>query len=258
MKIGLLYICVGRYSTFWKDFYLSCEKYLIPEAEKHYFVYTDSDIFDKENPRVHIYPIEKRGWPFDTLLRFEIFLKAETELEKMDYLYFFNANEKLLKNVGKEFLPDIDDELVVAIHPAFYNKKREEYAYENNVESLAYIPDNEGVMYVAGGLNGGRGKEYLKMIKELSRRTQEDFSKNIIARVHDESHLNKYILDKKVKVLHPGYIYPEEYKLPYEKIIVCRDKRFWGGHDFLRGITDRKSKKEYLIALWKQLRRVFK
>ena len=43
MKIGILYIGIGRYICFWKDFYDSCEKFLIPEAEKHYYVFTDNE-----------------------------------------------------------------------------------------------------------------------------------------------------------------------------------------------------------------------
>ncbi|MDR2805601.1 MAG: hypothetical protein LBB85_08190 [Dysgonamonadaceae bacterium] len=259
MKIGILYICLGRYALFWKDFYLSCEKYFIPEAEKHYFVYTDSDsLLGADRPQVHIHPVEKKGWPFDTLFRFDIFLETENELKKMDYLYFFNANMRFVKNIGNEFLPDANDELVVTLHPGFFRKKRIDYPYEKHPESLAFIPDNEGLIYVCGGLNGGNCKKYLEMIKELSRRIQEDLSKNIIAKIHDESHLNKYILDKKVKILHPGYIYPEETKLPFEKIIVLLDKRFWGGHAFLRGVTDKPSTIKYWIALWKQFRKVFR
>jgi hypothetical protein len=119
MKIGVLYICVGRYVLFWKDFYQSCEKHLIQGAEKHYFVFTDAVIPEEKDSRIHVYPTKKMGWPFDTLLRFEMFLKAESELKTMDYLYFFNANLKFVKDVGNEFLPDSREELVVALHPSF-------------------------------------------------------------------------------------------------------------------------------------------
>ena len=65
-----------------------------------------------------------------------------------------------LFNVLERFL------LVVVIYPAFYKKKRKDYPYEDNLESLAYISDNEETMYVQRALNGGSKDEYLKMIKE--------------------------------------------------------------------------------------------
>ena len=40
-KIGILYIGIGRYACFWPEFYNSCETNLVPEAEKHYYVFTD-------------------------------------------------------------------------------------------------------------------------------------------------------------------------------------------------------------------------
>ena len=29
-KLGILYICTGKYDIFWEDFYKSCEKYFLP------------------------------------------------------------------------------------------------------------------------------------------------------------------------------------------------------------------------------------
>ncbi len=60
-KVAILYIALGRYITFWKDFYESCEKHLGP-CEKQYFVWTDNETFehsDAEN--VTITPAHKKG-----------------------------------------------------------------------------------------------------------------------------------------------------------------------------------------------------
>ena len=91
-KVAILYIALGRYITFWKDFYESCEKYLSP-CEKHYFVWTDNETFDySDAANVTITRAEKKGWPYDTLLRFQMFLERQKELSKFDYIFFFNAN----------------------------------------------------------------------------------------------------------------------------------------------------------------------
>ena len=31
MRIGILYICTGKYDIFWKDFYLSAERYFMQD-----------------------------------------------------------------------------------------------------------------------------------------------------------------------------------------------------------------------------------
>lgn len=41
-KVAVLYICTGKYDVFWKDFYISYEKYFLPDCEKHYYVFTDA------------------------------------------------------------------------------------------------------------------------------------------------------------------------------------------------------------------------
>ena len=83
MNIAILYIATGRYITFWNDFFKSAEKYFITEATKHYFVFTDSQnpIEGEDTKRVERIYQQKLGWPYDTLMRFEIFLKAENELQ---------------------------------------------------------------------------------------------------------------------------------------------------------------------------------
>lgn len=65
-----------------------------------------------------------------------------------------------------------------------------------------------------------------------------DFNNNIIAIWHDESHLNLYFTQHPPKVLDSSYIYPEDKPIKgMTPIILMRDKKKYGGHDFLRGTT---------------------
>lgn len=240
-KIGILYICTGKYTVFWDDFYKSAEKYLLPKLEKYYFVFTDGEINTYDNPFVKIIEQKRLGWPFDTLYRFKLFLGIERQLQEMDYLYFFNSNLIFLQEIGNELLPDEQDELVVTQHPGFFNESRKKFTYETNKKSTAYIAKNEGEIYVAGGLNGGKTQDFLKLAKELSKNIDADFENNIIAIWHDESHLNRYIIDKKVKVLSPAYLYKQNSNIPFEQKILILDKSKFGGHDFLRQVPPKKS-----------------
>ena len=76
MKIGILYICTGKYDVFWNDFYKSAEQFLLPNSDKQYFVFTDSNNIQSTDNIHKIYQ-EKLGWPKDTLMRFHLFLNIE-------------------------------------------------------------------------------------------------------------------------------------------------------------------------------------
>ena len=233
-KFWILYICTWKYDVFRKDFYESCEKYLLKNTEKHYFVFTDSEQIktNYKNERIHIIHQENLWWPDNTLKRFHIFLNAEDELKKMDYLYFFNANLEIKKNIfEKDFLPDTDNQLVVCRHPWFYNKENTRFTYDRNPKSTAYIKKWEWEIYVQWALNWWTCNAFLEMCKTLKNDTDIDSKNWIVAHRHDESHLNRYIYDlkqkwlvKKYKVLSPEYLYPEWWDIPFDcKILMIED-----------------------------------
>lgn len=235
VKVAILYICTGKYDIFWKDFFKTSESYFLPDCEKQYFVFTDAtSISYQNNPRIHKIYQQKLGWPFDTLKRFEIFLKAEEKLRNFDYLFFLNANMRFVDRVDESILPSHEEGLLAVLHPYFYNKERSELPYEANPLSAAYIAPDEGKCYFMGGFNGGTSPRYLELIKDISLRIQKDLSKGIIARWHDESHLNKYLLERSVKILTPQYGYPEGFDLDLIPKIIILDKGKFGGHSWLR------------------------
>lgn len=254
-KVAILYIALGRYIVFWKDFYESCEKFL-GACEKHYFVWTDNKTFDfSENKNVTVIPAVKKGWPFDTLLRFDMFLQKADELKQFDYIYFFNANMQFIAPTDlSEIAPrDWHNGLVAGIHPGrdgdIDATDPDKFRYERRPESTAYIPFGGGKYYVCGAFNGGTSEAYLKMCKTLSQNIQTDLEKNIIACVDDESHLNAYMADKEFLVAGRAYGFPEAQlrklnhtALPMVKII-SRHKEHpkYGGNRWLRGQTDKKA-----------------
>ena len=75
------------------------------------------------------------------------------------------------------------------------------YPYERNKNSAAYIApyEKQPYLYYMGGLNGGEAKAYLNMISTLAQNIRRDYDAGIIARVHDESHINKYFRPIHVK-----------------------------------------------------------
>lgn len=235
MKVAILYICTGKYKIFWEDFYYSSKKYLLKEHMKDYFVFTDADSIagEKESNICKIYQ-KNLGWPDNTLQRFDMFNSISNTLEKYDYIFFFNANALFITEIGEEIFPSKEGLLVVQ-HPGYYNKRPNKFPLEKNPSSLAYISARQAEVYVQGAFNGGSAKDFIQLIQELKKNIDIDRQNGIVAIWHDESHLNKQILLKPFKLLHPGYVYPEGWELPFEKKIIMRDKRRYGGHNSLRG-----------------------
>lgn len=243
VRIAVLYICTGRYSIFWDVFFRSCESLFLKNQEKHYFVFTESKIEHEDNSRVHRILQHRLGWPDDTLRRFHIFQKVEKELERdFDFVVFFNANCVFLEEINEEFLPTKEEGLVVVRHPGNWRKSSIFLPYERRRISLAHIPYGRGMHYVCGGINGGWTSNYLAFIRTLRSAVDLDGKKGIVARWHDESHINRYVVDKKCKILSPAYAFPDGCNLPFPKKIRLIDKRSVGGHDYLRGISEQKPK----------------
>lgn len=239
MKIAVLYICTGKYVHFWKSFYESSEKHFLKNHTKHYFIFTDASSLENEyNDNVIKIHQQKLGWPYDTLMRFDMFLKAEDKLVNYDYIFFLNANMLFIEDVDEEVFPSEQENGLLLVHHPFFNwvEDPKDYPFDRNRKSLAYIPKEDGCAYYMGGFNGGNAKKYLKLINTLRHNINLDLERKVIAKWHDESHLNKYVLNRKVKALPSQYGWPEGHFLEgaSEPKIIIRDKAKFGGHDFLR------------------------
>ena len=85
-------------------------------------------------------------------------------------------------------------------------------AFETDVKSRAHVTESDDTtMYWQGCLWGGKIPEVCAMIDELIERTNLDLKDGIVAKWHDESHINKYFIENKDKVhtLGPQYAFPE-------------------------------------------------
>ena len=263
MKVGIFYICTGRYSIFWKAFYESCEKFFLPDVEKHYYVFTDSDDIPSDVPNITKYFRSPQGFPLDSLLRFDMFIDIEDEASSCDYLFFFNSNMQFQRVVQPdEILPGQDDNgLVVVLHPGYYDKKDSLFLpYEKHRRSSAYIPYSkaEHYEYYMGGVNGGTSSAYYDLIHQCSKNIHTDMDNGVLALYHDESHLNRYVHGKKVRVLTPSFGYPEDSQIPFEPVCVILSKMKHGGKYFdklpktsvMRRLVF-KLKRFYWAMLWK-------
>lgn len=246
MKIGIVYLATGRYICFWEEFFKTAQKYLFPNAEKTFFVFTDNDnIYEENNPCVKKYYYPKLKWPDAGLMKFDAYLKAEKDYSDIDYLFYFNGNMVFVDYIGEEILPKEENgNMAIAVWASYWhNRNNLEYPYNRDKNCWAYIPEGEGKYYFMSGLFGGKTKEFIQMCKELNAVIKIDMEKGIDS--HDESYVNKYFLNKNPLIITPNYAMPDKWKIEGFKnnikaVILKKNHYKYGGHAYLRGETDKK------------------
>ena len=222
-KIGLLLISTGKYHYFIQPLISSADKFFLSNHEVVYFLFTDSKEKYVTDREIVYIPIEHSPWPFPTLLRYHHFIKSENFILDMniDYLFYSDIDMLFVDTVSDDILSD----RVVTIHPGFLGNRG---TPETRPQSLAYVNSDEYMVYYAGGFNGGTTTCFLDMSKIISKNIDIDHSNGIIAIWHDESHINRYMVDNRpTKVLDPGYCYGESMNIPYHKRLIALNKNHY-------------------------------
>jgi hypothetical protein len=84
---------------------------------------------------------------------------------------------------------------------------------ESDKDSTAYIDINDTRIrcYAIGTLFGGISSNIIELCKKLKENIDIDLNNHIVAKWHDESHLNKYLLDyNDYKILPETFLYFED------------------------------------------------
>lgn len=206
LKLACITIATNNYNSFIPDWYAGIMKNTKDDVTCHIF----TDIPDKyEIPQnVMLYKIEHKPWPWITLGRYAMIAQIFERIHA-DVVMFVDVDLIFQKYFDTEELLQNHD-LFGALHPGFHENPAAA-TYEDNEESRACVKYSEGMKYFQGCLWGGKLEEFKKMILTCEENVQKDIENNIVARWHDESHLNKYFSDKNVNVLHPGWIAPENW-----------------------------------------------
>ncbi len=250
-KIAVLYIGTGKYLQFFKDFYTSSEGYFLRNCAKQYFVFTDC-VESNDLCHSNVTPIfqAQLKWPHITLKRYHFFLAHKELLASFDYIFFVNGNGLFVQDISTEILPQAHDNFLVGAvaNPMIFSRDPNLWTYDRNPKSKAYIPNGNGEFYYRGGFNGGRSSEFLKMAQTIKDWVDEDEENGVCAEWHDESHINRYFLHNRPKVLDPGYCFAEEWleqKL-ITPVLIMRSKHRFGGIEFLR---DQEVKKNFFQSI---------
>ena len=229
MKICILTIATNKYIQFVQKLYDNIEENFLTNHDIQCLLFTDHEI-EENSSNVRISQIDHEPWPIPTLKRYNYFIKEKEFISSFDYCFYLDVDMAIVDTVGDEILSD----LVATRHPYKIHETPEQFAYERRPQSLAYIPIGEGVNYYAGGFNGGKTSEFLKMSQVIADRVNKDLENNIVAIWHDDSHMNRYLIDNPPTLsLDPSYCFPEEFigtDYPYKPKIVALQKN----HNALR------------------------
>tara|TARA_R100000406_G_scaffold35699_2_gene23580 strand:+ start:4781 stop:5479 length:699 start_codon:yes stop_codon:yes gene_type:complete len=231
MKICILTIATNKYIQFVERLLNNIEENFLEGHEIQCLLFTDHEI-EESSDNVKIAQVDHEPWPMPTLKRYNYFMREKEFISQFDYCYYFDVDMGLVDKVGEEVFGD----LVATMHPyqSFYPK--EQRSYDRNPKSLAYVaPGEEGEYYYAGGFNGGSTKGFLEMAEVIADRVNKDLENDVIALWHDESQMNRYLIDNPPTVsLTPTYCFAEEMMgnpdYPYEPKIIALKKN----HDELR------------------------
>jgi histo-blood group ABO system transferase len=149
------------------------------------------------------------GWPRATLMRYHAMLGAEDLLSSYDQLFYMDIDMLMVNPVAGEEI--WSNGITAVTHPGYPN------SFERRPQSRACVVGDHP--YYQGCFQGGDSKAFLEMCRVLARNIDIDLANlggdKPWAIWHDESHMNRYLLDHPpAKVLTPAYC------LPIEKYLV--------------------------------------
>ncbi|GAA6244107.1 hypothetical protein F030043B2_31490 [Bacteroides fragilis] len=229
MKIGIIYIVTGPYIKFWNEFYSSSQLYFCVEAEKNYEVFTDSsELASQRLPNVHMHLIEDKGWIVNVSSKSKFICEIRNQLTSYDYIFYLNGNFKFISPIYcDEILPQAEHNYLTALSFSHYlTIHPDHYPYDRNKNCNAFIPYGQGKYYFQGGFYGGRTQEVLSLSEWCRDAIEADFNKKVIARFHDESYINRYLLTQHPKVLNDKYAFQDiwPYEGEYKAIVLNKEE----------------------------------
>lgn len=244
-KIGIIIICTGVYNIFWDGFYESVNDNFCVESIKNFYLFTDSvDLMASKHPtNVHVQMIEDQGWVLNVMRRSELFLSIADQLTKNDFVFNLNSNYLAISPIRElEILPTADDEWLCSLcFDLYLEADPDTFTYDRNPKSGAYIPFGTGEYYFQGGFYGGRTTEFLKMSRCIKELTDEDISKKIVPIFHDESYLNRYLVDRHPRIIGTSYAKVEHWN--YNGVVkgILLDKEIFFNENVLDNLKSLKT-----------------
>lgn len=182
-------------------------KYLYPEFDKTVVILSDGltewDGIVEDNINYKVYHIDHFCWPIIALFKMKYILDHKIDC---DYACYFNGDIELNPDFDWNTINDFIDlskfngmrhfhlENENLIMDGFMFDKRGRF-YSTIENSVSFIED--GYTYTQSCFFIGTAGIVFKMCEDVSRMIEIDLKQNIIPNYHDESYLNRWIIDNK-------------------------------------------------------------
>lgn len=198
MKAALLLVATGeRYWGYAERLIDSANRFLFPHQT---ILFTDGPEDLGVDVKVVVPPA---GYPDATLRRYHTFLRQRSILESYDFLIYSDVDMLFVAPVAERDV--VTNGLFATEHPGYVGLPG---TPETNPGSSAYVA-RVGT-YFCGGFNGGITASYLAMAEAIRGGIDADAARGFTAIWHDESHINRYLLDHPpARILSPSFCFPQ-------------------------------------------------
>ncbi len=247
IQISFVTVATGRYFDFWKAQVASAIKHLNKDLSIEFVLLTDQvtaakqfmdEFSNSTNWKLKVGFVEHQSWPFPTLYKFKHILR---HADLLGGINIWHLDADMLFTSG-DVVEDLDryctvNKMIFVSHPGYFRKlglsKLKFYmlnpdyiirdlrnyvseggigSWEKNKNSLAYVVRVKRKKYVCGGSWGGSRENFLEFSAVAYQRIETDYAYGLIARFHDESHINWYAANNECEVISPSYCFEETYR----------------------------------------------
>jgi len=168
--------------------------------------------------------IESYGWPEAALLRFDLILRFWNQVTG-DIVMYLDADTEVVAPISAKDLlgaiqPSRQDQIVFVQHPGYFNRstlfrlaiRTPLGPWERRKKSNAFVPISKRKIYVCSGVFWGTRTSFQKLCNDLKKNVQDDLNRGLIAKWHDESHVNHWFNQHSANTVTPEWAYASGYR----------------------------------------------
>jgi hypothetical protein len=240
MKVHIVNIATNIYIEYWENLIDSLEKNNLEHTDVTVHIFTDDPhraalkANSIRNLDINIYKIPNLVWPEATLNRYEYIHQIATNNQGI--VAYLDSDMLITDNLVDIFRNEpIPDSMYLVAHPGYWRPRGiiKVFAYilaptmlvrdisrvikmgslgdwETRESSAAFVPRSARDKYVCGGFWYGSNRAVAELSEKLQLQILADSTQDIIAKWHDESHLNQWASIHKYKLLGPEFCFNEK------------------------------------------------